>query len=179
MYRYENITYEKMQKTLRYMTKLDRAIQNEKELDNLSGYYKSLNITSTDLFDVLKKVHRLVLELGTIVYNWIFSARNSPHRRAETWLWTAFGLVFHPLASNTFLFSPQTMEFAALLTEQNTKMQSLTSNQSRSAIYCCYWNDKRTLIIPISLQWKQKAPCRWERVPDGTRLGTGCRHRRL
>lgn len=69
MYRYENITYEKMQKTLRYMTKLDRAIQNEKELDNLSGYYKSLNITSTDLFDVLKKVHRLVLELGTIVYN--------------------------------------------------------------------------------------------------------------
>lgn len=84
MYRYENITYEKMQKTLRYMTKLDRAIQNEKELDNLSGYYKSLNITSTDLFDVLKKVHRLVLELGTIVYNRIFSARNSPHRRAET-----------------------------------------------------------------------------------------------
>ncbi|KAI9565143.1 putative amiloride-sensitive sodium channel [Daphnia sinensis] len=53
--RYKNITYEKMQKTLRYMTKLDRAIQNEKELDNLSGYYKSLNISSTDLFDVLKK----------------------------------------------------------------------------------------------------------------------------
>ena len=45
-----------MQKTLRYMTKLDRAINNEKDLMELERKYKSLNINSTDLFDVLKKV---------------------------------------------------------------------------------------------------------------------------
>jgi hypothetical protein len=45
-----------MQQTLRYMTKLDRAIKNEKELENLSEFYRTLNISSADLFDVLKKV---------------------------------------------------------------------------------------------------------------------------
>lgn len=45
-----------MQQTLRYMTKLDRAIDKEKELAGLGEYYRSLNITSADLFDVLKKV---------------------------------------------------------------------------------------------------------------------------
>lgn len=45
-----------MQQTLRYMTKLDRAIKNEKELENLSEFYRTQNISSADLFDVLKKV---------------------------------------------------------------------------------------------------------------------------
>ncbi|XP_046649315.1 pickpocket protein 28-like isoform X2 [Daphnia pulicaria] len=53
--RYKNITYDKMQQTLRYMTKLDRAIKNEKELENLSEFYRTQNISSADLFDVLKK----------------------------------------------------------------------------------------------------------------------------
>jgi len=47
-----------MQQTLRYMTKLDRAIKNEKELENLSEFYRALNISSADLFDVLKKVSK-------------------------------------------------------------------------------------------------------------------------
>ena len=56
MFRYSNVSYDVMQKTLRYMTKLDRAINNEKDLMELERKYKSLNINSTDLFDVLKKV---------------------------------------------------------------------------------------------------------------------------
>ena len=38
------------------MTKLDRAINKEKELQDLSKFYRSMNISSGDLFGVLKKV---------------------------------------------------------------------------------------------------------------------------
>ena len=38
------------------MTKLDRAIKNEKDLEELSHFYKSENLTATDLFELLKKV---------------------------------------------------------------------------------------------------------------------------
>lgn len=48
-----------MQKTLRYMTKLDRAIQNEKELEKLNEFYHSYNISATDLFAVLKEVIKI------------------------------------------------------------------------------------------------------------------------
>lgn len=51
--RYENITYSTMQKTLRYMTKLDRAETGRMELDELSQYFRSLNISATELFSVL------------------------------------------------------------------------------------------------------------------------------
>ncbi|KAI9552640.1 putative amiloride-sensitive sodium channel [Daphnia sinensis] len=53
--RYKDVTYEKMQETLRYMTKLDRAITNEKELEYLNGYYEALNISSLDLFEILRE----------------------------------------------------------------------------------------------------------------------------
>jgi hypothetical protein len=45
-----------MQLTLRYMTKLDRAIDNEKELKELDQFYESQNITAIDLFNILVKV---------------------------------------------------------------------------------------------------------------------------
>lgn len=43
------------------MTKLDRAIKHEQELAYLSDFYKSENITATELFELLKKV-QVVLE---------------------------------------------------------------------------------------------------------------------
>jgi len=45
-----------MQLTLRYMTKLDRAIDNEKELKELDEFYKSRNISALDLFKILEEV---------------------------------------------------------------------------------------------------------------------------
>lgn len=45
-----------LQQTLRYMTKLDRAINMEKELEDLSSKYKSLNISALDLFELLENV---------------------------------------------------------------------------------------------------------------------------
>ena len=45
-----------MQDTLRYMTKLDRAINAQEELQRLSQFYKTANITPNDLFEVLKRV---------------------------------------------------------------------------------------------------------------------------
>ena len=45
-----------MQLTLRYMTKLDRAIHNEKELKKLDQFYESQNITAIDLLNILVKV---------------------------------------------------------------------------------------------------------------------------
>lgn len=48
-----------MQKTLRYMTKLDRAINNEDELNALNQFYQTSDITATDLFNVLKEVNKL------------------------------------------------------------------------------------------------------------------------
>jgi len=55
-YRYENITYENAQQTLRFMTKLDRAIDNGERLKELSEFYASQNISSLDLFHLLKLV---------------------------------------------------------------------------------------------------------------------------
>ena len=76
-----------MQQTLRYMTKLDRAIKNEKELENLSEFYRTLNISSADLFDVLKKVTQhcfpvTVYEAVCKIFD--FLAFNSPHHPVET-----------------------------------------------------------------------------------------------
>jgi len=45
-----------MQDTLRYMTKLDRAINAQVELQRLSQFYQTANITPNDLFEVLKRV---------------------------------------------------------------------------------------------------------------------------
>ncbi len=45
-----------MQSTLRYMTKLDRAINNKKELRALNRLYQSANISANDLFQILKNV---------------------------------------------------------------------------------------------------------------------------
>ena len=55
-YRYQNITYEMAQQTLRFMTKLDRAIDNGERLKELSEFYASQNISSLDLFHLLKLV---------------------------------------------------------------------------------------------------------------------------
>lgn len=38
------------------MTKLDRAIKHEHDLEQLSDFYKSENITAIELFELLKKV---------------------------------------------------------------------------------------------------------------------------
>jgi hypothetical protein len=54
--RYADIPYEKMQLTLRYMTKLDRAINNERELKELNEFYKSRNISALELFKILEMV---------------------------------------------------------------------------------------------------------------------------
>ncbi|XP_046452018.1 pickpocket protein 28-like [Daphnia pulex] len=51
---YADISYQKMQLTLRYMTKLDRAINNERELKELNEFYKSRNISALDLFKILE-----------------------------------------------------------------------------------------------------------------------------
>ena len=54
-----------MQDTLRYMTKLDRAINAQDELQRLSQFYKMANVTPNDLFEVLKRVrdfHRCCLK---------------------------------------------------------------------------------------------------------------------
>jgi len=45
-----------MQNTLRYMTKLDRAINNENKLSELDTLYNSYNITPADLFNILNRV---------------------------------------------------------------------------------------------------------------------------
>lgn len=42
-----------------YMTKLDRAIDRERELKSLSRFYQEANITSKDLFQVLQDVSEL------------------------------------------------------------------------------------------------------------------------
>lgn len=38
------------------MTKLDRAIDNEKPLEQLNEFYKSQNISALDLFKILEEV---------------------------------------------------------------------------------------------------------------------------
>ncbi|XP_032777886.2 pickpocket protein 28 [Daphnia magna] len=53
--RYNNVSYSTIHKTLRYMTKLDRAIKHEHDLEQLSDFYKSENITAIELFELLKK----------------------------------------------------------------------------------------------------------------------------
>ncbi|XP_046452024.1 sodium channel protein Nach-like [Daphnia pulex] len=53
--RYKNVSFATIQRTLRYMTKLDRATKKEHDLGVLSRFYKSENITATDLFDLLKR----------------------------------------------------------------------------------------------------------------------------
>lgn len=55
------MTYEVMQRTLRYMTKLDRAIQREEDLAELSAFYKELNVSPMDLFNLLKKVNLSII----------------------------------------------------------------------------------------------------------------------
>uniref|UniRef100_A0A0P5S1Q7 Sodium channel protein Nach n=1 Tax=Daphnia magna TaxID=35525 RepID=A0A0P5S1Q7_9CRUS len=53
--KFVNVSYIKLQSTLRYMTKLDRAINNEEELLRLGSYYEARNISALDLFRILKK----------------------------------------------------------------------------------------------------------------------------
>lgn len=53
--KYANVSYSEMQSTLRYMTKLDRAINNERPLKELNQFYKSRNISALDLFKILEE----------------------------------------------------------------------------------------------------------------------------
>lgn len=46
------------------MTKLDRAINNDKQLNDLSQYYSARNITPVDLFRLLDKV----IEINRSIY---------------------------------------------------------------------------------------------------------------
>lgn len=50
------VSFDLIQDTLRYMTKLDRAHLNEEPLKELSDLYRSVNISPNDLFDLLKSV---------------------------------------------------------------------------------------------------------------------------
>ena len=50
-----------MQQTLRYMTKLDRAINNQAKLIKLDAIYQSHNITPIDLVHILKEVNELLI----------------------------------------------------------------------------------------------------------------------
>ena len=64
-----------MQSTLRYMTKLDRAINNKEQLESLHKLYKSINISANDLFQILKTVIRyfyqdVLSEPNLIKYNY-------------------------------------------------------------------------------------------------------------
>lgn len=52
-----------MKETLRYMIKLDRADGNENILVNFREIYRSMNITPTDLFEVLRRVRKVYLNL--------------------------------------------------------------------------------------------------------------------
>lgn len=54
-----------MQSTLRYMTKLDRAINNERPLKELNQFYKSRNISALDLFKILEEVLQIHWYLKT------------------------------------------------------------------------------------------------------------------
>jgi hypothetical protein len=45
------------------MTKLDRATKKEHDLGVLSRFYKSENITATDLFDLLKRVTQVLTQM--------------------------------------------------------------------------------------------------------------------
>lgn len=54
--RLRDVPFKVMQRTLRYMTKLDRAIENDHDLAHLSGLFRSINVTSKDLFDLFKRV---------------------------------------------------------------------------------------------------------------------------
>jgi hypothetical protein len=57
-----------MQLTLRYMTKLDRAINNEKELKELEKFYQLHNISALDLFNILVEVRVQLYTLKTYRY---------------------------------------------------------------------------------------------------------------
>ncbi len=61
MLRFSNISYSKLQTTLKYMTNLDRAVNNEQELKELSELYQMNNITALDLFRLLKRVSQMLV----------------------------------------------------------------------------------------------------------------------
>lgn len=50
------MSFATMQRALRYITKLDRAKLAANDLDELNDYYKSLNISATELFKILNRV---------------------------------------------------------------------------------------------------------------------------
>lgn len=50
------MSYSKLQSTLRFLTKLDRAIDQDEELEELNEFYNELNISALDLFNILEKV---------------------------------------------------------------------------------------------------------------------------
>lgn len=56
-FRYAGVSFERMQETLRYMTKLDRAILAEQQLQQLSQFFRSENISPMDLFMLLREVN--------------------------------------------------------------------------------------------------------------------------
>lgn len=65
-----------MQSTLRYMTKLDRAITNEDELEELSQFFESQGISALDLFKILKKVIERKKRSKTCVFTMCFTLFN-------------------------------------------------------------------------------------------------------
>jgi len=55
------VPIELIQKTLRIMTRLDRASTEDEDMKNLSDFYKDVKISPLDLFHVLKRVPYLIL----------------------------------------------------------------------------------------------------------------------
>ncbi|XP_057370230.1 pickpocket protein 28-like [Daphnia carinata] len=59
--KFKNVSYTKLQSTLRFMTKLDRAFdeyndeENQEKLLEMSQLYQARNISASDLFEILKK----------------------------------------------------------------------------------------------------------------------------
>jgi len=57
-FRFDQIPYEKIQQALRFMTKWDRAIDNESDLRYLGDLFNTTDISKMDLFNLLKSVTR-------------------------------------------------------------------------------------------------------------------------
>ena len=84
-----------MQETLRFMTKLDRAILQEEQLQQLSQFYRSENISPMDLFKLLRDVswhsfNRIELRI-TKISRILFIACNRQLPVVANLLWIVFG----------------------------------------------------------------------------------------
>ena len=88
------------------MTKLDRAIDNGERLKDLDDNYESQNISSLDLFNLLKKVNRV--DFFSLFFLFI-EFDNRLHQTAMIWSSIAFGkdchsrvLIIYPSVSTKY-----------------------------------------------------------------------------